>query len=1083
MKKINKVVAGMMVLGMGASIYSAIPMQNFKTVDAAIQDSFTISGFNTSLEIGESVTLPEVSGVTRVVLDPKGKELTITDNKLVADIIGTYTVRYIKDIENSDGKSVQEYKVNVTGDRPSLKFASNSDRIIPQITNYSKDIVLPVPTVVDAEGEEIENAEVSVEITSPSHEVTNVTNEQLTAENGYALEVNKEGIYTITYKYYNAHNVLAYKTYSVTVQEDYDASNISLTHSLDSTMPSSLNLGAKVKLPSVTVKDANNSNAEVSAYYSIKVVNVKTNREYAVDSENIFIPMDEGEYRVTYTIKDFFGSKLKGSTDNTFTYTIAKCSDTVAPEAMAVANYNKVASEGSSVVKVRVDEIENKDANTEIFSKFYVTENGTNTMSFPAIFALDDFEVQKVTENDVEYYQYDTSKITFTRTLKNSNGAIIKSWVSTSNDVNENEAVTYKFEKGANYTGTYRIEYSAKDSAGNSKTTTYTFDVVEGLDSTDSSAPTISFDDVNIAYAKAGQKISFKKPTIVDYLNNDAEEKEVGDTRVRTSTYYYFNEDIDNKIEIEEDKDNSENLSFTLPKDLTGYNTVTIVTYANDDYNPETSKSYTITLIGGGNDTVAPEVVSGDVVLSGDTYEDNGLEATIDQLNTVRISDVVLYDLDEYFGAKLNVRFFKNAEDKIGTSVSLDSLTTVHDAENKTITLKNGSFKANNKGTYVISVISQDLTGNTVVKYTTIKTNDVVAPEINVNWNYTSVELGEKITLPQVQVIDDGETIDVKPVIEVDGPEYELNGYEFTPLAKGDYKVKFIAKDSSNNTVESEVYTLHAEDTVAPTIELDSNFPETAALVSVDSTYQAVRIPDFVATDSNGINYEQTKVTIKNKSGNAVNVNRTADNLAWEFVPTGNGAYTVTYTAVDNAGLKTEKEYTVKVGDVTAPVITINNEKVNKPGSKKVGDKLELDLDSIIIKDAIDTKLSGENGNGITMKQALADEDISAYVYVYDPNNNLVSKTTEDDAEYYNLTEQGTYRIVYRVTDASGNTTSDSMYSHSFTVNAKTTSAGISTQTLGIILIVASLLLLGGVVVYFFATRKVVRRPKAKKED
>ena len=236
-------------------------------------------------------------------------------------------------------------------------------------------------------------------------------------------------------------------------------------------------------------------------------------------------------------------------------------------------------------------------------------------------------------------------------------------------------------------------------------------------------------------------------------------------------------------------------------------------------------------------------------------------------------------------------------------------------------------------------------------------------------------------------------------------------------------------------------------------------------------------------TDSNGINYEQTKVTIKNKSGNAVNVNRTADNLAWEFVPTGNGAYTVTYTAVDNAGLKTEKEYTVKVGDVTAPVITINNEKVNKPGSKKVGDKLELDLNSIIIKDAIDTKLSGENGNGITMKQALADENISAYVYVYDPNNNLVSKTTEDDAEYYNLTEQGTYRIVYRVTDASGNTTSDSMYSHSFTVNAKTTSAGISTQTLGIILIVASLLLLGGVVVYFFATRKVVRRPKAKKED
>ena len=106
-----------------------------------------------------------------------------------------------------------------------------------------------------------------------------------------------------------------------------------------------------------------------------------------------------------------------------------------------------------------------------------------------------------------------------------------------------------------------------------------------------------------------------------------------------------------------------------------------------------------------------------------------------------------------------------------------------------------------------------------------------------------------------------------------------------------------------------------------------------------------------------------------------------------------------------------------------------------------------------------------------------------AYVYVYDPNNTLVSKTTDDNAEYYKLTEQGTYRIVYRVSDASGNTTSDSVYSHSFTVNAKTTSAKISSKTLGGILIAASLMLLGGVIIYFFATRKVVRRPKNKSEE
>ncbi len=1083
MKKFNKVVAGMMVLGMGAGVAGALPVNNnTQTVSAQTSNSFTVSGFNTDLEIGESVTLPTVADATLTVTDPSGANVTLTGNVLTATKLGTYTVRYVKNIANSNGKSVQEYKVVVTGDKPTLKFSDNNSRIIPATTNFSKDIVLPVPTVESADGEEIENAEVTVSIAKPDHTTIEVTNAQLTATDGYALDVAIEGIYTITYKYVNSHNVIAYKTFQVNAKESYDSSNIKLVHSLKGTMPTSINLGSVVTLPSVTVKDENNSSEEVSAYYSIKVKNIASGNEYVVNADNEFTPMEEGAYKVTYTINDFFGSKLNGSEDNTYSYTIDKCEDNLRPEAMAVNAYTATKVGETSKVRVAVSDV--KNAETSIVSKFYVTENADNTYTIPAIFGLDDYEVQKVTDGGVEYYEYDSSKFTLIRKLINSNGTTIKTWSSASTDVNANEAVTFDFKKSeGNYTGTYKVEYTVKDRASNtSSSLSYSFEVVEGLAADkDRSAPTITFDSYKPTLAKAGETISFAKPTVVDYLDASATDKVIGDTRVESSTYYYFNNDVASKVKIEEDKNNEDNLAFTLPKDLTGKTKLTVITYAKDDHNAETSNSFEIALVGGLTDNDAPQITSGDLVLNGNTLV-AGEEDSINQLETVTINDITLTDADANFGASVNVRYFKNADDAIGTEIALSSVKTVYDKANKTITLKNASFVATNVGTYVVSVVGQDINGNTIVKSTSVKTVDVVAPEIVVNWNYTSISLNQAITLPQVKVFDNNELVaNPKVTIEVEGPSYELNGYSFKALAKGDYSFKFVAEDNSGNKVESAVFTVYAEDTTAPTITLNEAFKETADLVidNVTNKYTAVRLPGFVANDENGINWTETKVTVTNKSGNKVEVTSTADG-AYEFVPTGNGSYTVNYVVVDNSGLKTTETYTVKVGDVVGPTITIGNTAKNKPGSKKVGDQLELDLSAITITDAKDANLIPDGEDKVTMEEALENSDINAHVYVYDPNGNIVTVTEEDERSYYKLEKQGQYRIEYRVTDENGNTTTET---HTFTVNAKTTSPVISSETLGVILIAASLLLLGGVIVYFFATRKVVKAPKNTKRD
>lgn len=1071
MKNLNKIVSGLMVLSMGAGVAVTLPQSVKEKVSAETENSFVVTGFDTEKEIGDTVTLPEVTGVTRTVKDPKGSVVTLSENAFTASKIGTYTVTYSKDIANSIGKSVQEYKIVVTGDLPTINFASNIADIIPTTTNYSKAIKLPTPTVEDSDGNEIEGASISVKVTAPDHtEVTKeVSGSQVSLSCGDSFTPNKEGIYTITYKYINSSNTLASKTFTVTAKQSYDSSNILLVHSLNSSMPTSLNLGVETTLPTISVTDSNNSNASVNAYYTISVTNKTTGKVYTV-TNNKFTPMDSGKYSVKYTINDFFGSKLSGSSDNTYTYQIDKAEDTTAPVPMFVDAYSISDVSGSTTLKSVTQNLVN--AETSVDSKVYIAEGSSKTKTFPAIFATDAYEIQKVESA----YQYTPANLTFTRKLINENGTTVFTWqsadstavaTSTSAYAAANATVSYEFTKS----GTYKLEYTAKDSYGSS-TKTLSIEVKIGLDTDDASAPTIEFDAYKSAYVKAGETVSFAKPTVTDYLNASATDKVIGDTRVWNKSYYYYNtvseaasvttlagiEELvtaGKLIELVEDEDNEDNFAFTLPKTLGDKTKVTIITYAKDDINSITNKSYEIKILNVISDSAAPTIVGGgNVEISGDGMDKTGSEANIDQLKTVNVGTLTLTDADENFGATISVKYFKDATSE-PVDISLSGMKTTYNKTAKTITLSDVKFQANNVGTYVISVVGKDLNGNTIVKSTSVSTNDVIAPEISVSWNYTNVELGKTITLPQVDVYDNGVKVeDADVTIEISGPSYVLNGNEFTPLTNnGDYQITFTADDGSGNTTSSNVFTLHAEDTTAPEVRLeDMVFPETASYTS--GATNTVLIPGFIASDINGINLTETKVTVKNSSGTDFPVTASGDN--WTFTPTSNGTYTVTYTAVDKAGLKTEKEYTVKVGDVTSPTITISDATHNKPSSKKVGDVLSLNLDSITVSDAVDTELNTEDDLTVT---------------VYDPSNNIISAI--DGQEYsYNLTSQGEYRIVYSVTDNAGNTET---YTHTFQVNAKTTTAGITTETIGIILICVSIVLLGGVVFYFFKTRKIVK--------
>jgi len=397
------------------------------------------------------------------------------------------------------------------------------------------------------------------------------------------------------------------------------------------------------------------------------------------------------------------------------------------------------------------------------------------------------------------------------------------------------------------------------------------------------------------------------------------------------------------------------------------------------------------------------------------------------------------------------------------------------------ITASNANFVASLAYPYTIVFTATDAGGNSLVNAIRFYVTDTVAPIIEVQNVPTTAEIGITITLPTPVIKDNGEVITNYAVNTVewvgsDNPsfDYVQGSMKFTPTAAGTYTFRYVGEDSMGLVVYSAVYTITATDTTDPTIELDDDIaiPVTAPLTPVSegsSEYQPIELPGFVASDSNGI--KEYSVIVTNPSGNEILNAVGSGNLNgeghYEFTPTVNGTYTVTYSATDNSGLTTTLTYSVAVGDVTKPTITIDNTTVNAPSTANVGDTLALDVESITLSDNkdgsidIDDYLSGTATKKFT-------------ITLTDPDGNEVSELEDYDYQY-ELSEAGTYKLVYSLTDEAGNTTTKTYY---IEVSAESSSVTLSQEVWGTVLIVISVALLAGVVIYFVVTRnKKSKRP------
>lgn len=974
-----------------------------------------ITGLKTSYKLGDVVSIPAVSGAVVKVTDPKNNDVTVADNQFTANIAGDYTVVY-----TNGNATTGEIIISVEATTPSFNFATNSSYIIPSEIATGTLVSFPNPEIKDETGEVIEDARATITIRKAGDSAP-ITTQVSDGIESYTFAT--EGVYSVTYSYSAVGMNPINKQYSIEVEDDFEA-DVDLTYSLDGTMPTTMVQGVEVELPQVIGKDKNNNNATVNVYTTVTVEHLNEDGTYTpeVVSDFKFTPTMAGTYRIKYTVVDFYGNKVEQYYDP-----IENVRDSKAPVIKIVNDY--VVEEDGSVKQETVDAL--VDLSESIPSVVAVNQ----TVTLPAIFAEDNVAVYK--------------DLSLRRLVKSGSDTIANlddTSVEGYEDNKPNQAVQYTFDTA----GTYTIIYKASDTSTNTTTDSlysYTIVVKEALN--DTIAPTITVKEfvkdnngITIDEVKVGQKIRVVKPSVVDYADPaDPSNNDVVDTRPTLKVYAQIGSEAQTELELSEDGDYYE---YTVPETPSA-SEVKII-YVASDCNGNTGNGVdtsglvkTIDIVNA-NESVVPTLSNTKTSFEGDQYE------TIDINGD---SDIIVYDSADR-NVQLDIIVTLN-----GQRIELDKFSTmlVKDGMGgSTLTVKDAKFTANRAGTYVINYVAYDHSGNYVVKSATANVVSKATPVISVSDYETEMQLGSAY-IPQAKMyldgsIDEGATVSTT----VEGNINKI----------GTVKVTYTGTASNGRSAEKVTITITVKDSVKPTIIVDGEVPLYANLErdTEDNTkYKEIEVPGFSATDTGSkVDKSKYSITITGKNGEEIKkVEGSANGTA--FRPTGDGKYTVVYSATDYAGNTQTETYTISVGDVIKPKIIIKDgsEPATKATLKDGSYSLKILASDITVTD-----------NDVVLTNP------SLTVTVKDSTGATIS--ADDSTEYvYTLTEAGKYTISISAKDKAGN---EEVKTYTLDLSAEEVTASTTTEVLGTILLVLSILVLIGVVWYF-----VKPAPKGKKSN
>lgn len=981
-------------------------------------NEITVSGLKKSYKLGDTVTIPSVTDATVVVKDPKNNVVTLDSNTFVANVAGDYAVVYSK-----GNTTTGEILISVKATTPSFNFATNSKYIIPSEIATGTSVSFPNPEILDENGDVIEGAKAKITIkkAGSSTPITTTVSEEIES-----YKFTSKGVYSVTYSYKATGMNQITKQYSIDVIDNFEQ-DVDLTYTLDGTMPTSMIQGVETELPKVIGKDKNNNNATVNVFTTITVEHLGEDGKYTpeVVSDFKFTPTKSGTYRVKYTVEDFYGNKVEN-----YYKAIENVRDSKAPTIKIVEDY--AVEEDGTLSEATITALKDaKDLSSNIPSVVAVNTEVT----LPAIYA----------EDNVAGY----SDLTIRRLIKSGSDQIANlddTSVEAYKDNKTNASVKYTFDK----VGTYTIIYKASDKSSNTTSDSlYSFTIVVKESVNDTIAPTITVKDfikddkgITIDEVEAGQKIRIVKPSIVDYADpSDPSNKDVVDTRPTLAVYAQVGAGEEQELALSEDGTYYE---YTVPETPSA-STINI-RYVAKDCNGNVGNgadasglTKTIEIINS-NEADVPTITNEFIGSTGNQYEsisiNSGSKITVSDASDRNVQLDILVTLD---GQKIDL-------DKFVT------LRTKNASAGSTLTVQEATFTPNRAGIYVINYVAYDHSGNYSVKSTTITVASKATPVIAISDYETEMQLGN-FYIPKANIYVDGK-IDEGATLEryVEGDVNKI----------GTVKVTYKGKSSTGNTAEDVTITITIKDTVAPTVIVDGEVPLYASLEKdeADETkYKEIEVPGFTATDDGSkIDPSKYSITIKGKNGEELKkVEGSANGTS--FRPTGDGKYTVIYSATDRAGNTKTESYTIAVGDVDKPALEIKegSEPTTKATLKNGKYSLKISASDITITDNSET-LSNDTYLTIVVKDSTG----------------KTIQADEDTKYVYTLSEAGKYTVTITAKDKAANET---VKTYTVDVSAEETKASTTTEVFGTVLLVLSILVLLGVVFYF-----VKPAPKSKKD-
>jgi hypothetical protein len=218
-----------------------------------------------------------------------------------------------------------------------------------------------------------------------------------------------------------------------------------------------------------------------------------------------------------------------------------------------------------------------------------------------------------------------------------------------------------------------------------------------------------------------------------------------------------------------------------------------------------------------------------------------------------------------------------------------DPGATATDNSGENITVEvNGTVNSRVAGDYTLTYIAVDSSGNRATKTRSVSIILGQAPNLTVDENNITIEVGSTFTPPNATATD-AEEGNISDRIQISS---DVNASKI-----GHYTITYSVTDAQGNSV-SKIVNVNVVDTTPPVITLNGS---EHLNILLDSNFTD---PGAIATDNSGENI-------------TVEVNGTVDTSV-------EGDYTLTYIAVDSSGNRATKTRSVNVGLGNVPVITLN---------------------------------------------------------------------------------------------------------------------------------------------------------------